>query len=238
MSAPGTCATLNWTNLGRMDYNRALTIMNERSSALLADCDDRQTVFQVEHPPTITIGRNGTRDHIVTPADQLEEMGFSVYDVDRGGDVTYHGPGQLVVYPVLHLAPWGNDVSKYVRMLEEVVIIALASANIEGVRSDGLPGVWVGDDKVCAIGARVKKRKTGEFVTSHGLAVNLNTDLTHFQTIVPCGIIDRGVTSVAQILGQNVSLVDWSNRIETGFSSVFNTSISEVASQQNVQQNV
>lgn len=219
-----------------MDYQGALALMDKRAQALLAGDDERQTVFTVEHPPTITIGRNGTHDHVVTPQTKLDEMGFSVYNVDRGGDVTYHGPGQLVLYPVLHLAPWANDVSRYVRMLEEVVIVALATVDVKGYRTAGLPGVWVGEDKICAIGARVKKRKGGEFVTSHGLALNVNTDLSHFQTIVPCGIVDRGVTSVAQILGADVAFGDWSEYIQNAFSSVFHASISsELADRSPVQ---
>ncbi|MCL6453235.1 MAG: lipoyl(octanoyl) transferase LipB [Alicyclobacillus sp.] len=204
-----------------MDYRSAVARMDERADELLAGHDDRQTVFTVEHPPTITIGKNGTADHVVAPAEVLARRGFQVYEVDRGGDVTYHGPGQLVVYPVLHLSPWGNDVGRYVRMLEETVIVALADVGIAGSRIEGLPGVWVGTDKVCAIGARVRRRKTGEFVTSHGLALNVHTDLSHFQTIIPCGIADKGVTSVERLLGQEASLAEWEGRLRTAFTQIF-----------------
>lgn len=162
------------------------------------------------------------------PEGALSKMGFSVYQVDRGGDVTYHGPGQLVVYPVLHLGPWNNDVGLYVRMLEEVVIQTLQDVGISGTRSEGYPGVWVHDEKVCAVGARVKRRKTGEFVTSHGLALNIDTDLNHFATIVPCGISDRGVTSINRILGGSYTVWDFESRIRQTFEDVFEVSISSV----------
>src|SRR5579875_3895925 len=197
-------AVVEWVQLGRMAYDQALDIQQTRNAALLAEEDNLQTVYSVEHPPTITIGRNGSTDNIVASESELQRMGFVVRNVDRGGDVTYHGPGQLVVYPILHLEPWDNDVAMYVRRLEEMVIIALREVGIESTRSEGYPGVWVGGNKICAIGARMKKRSSGEFVTSHGIALNITTDLSHFNTIIPCGIADRGVTSIAQELGANV----------------------------------
>lgn len=221
-------AELLWKRLGHMDYQEALTVQEGQAAALLRGEGDVQTVYTVEHPPTITIGRNGTMEHVVMPEGALSKMGFSVYQVDRGGDVTYHGPGQLVVYPVLHLGPWNNDVGLYVRMLEEVVIQTLQDVGISGTRSEGYPGVWVHDEKVCAVGARVKRRKTGEFVTSHGLALNIDTDLNHFATIVPCGISDRGVTSINRILGGSYTVWDFESRIRQAFEDVFEVSISSV----------
>lgn len=212
---------LKWESLGRRVYDEALAIQMDRAQALLDEVDDEQTVFTVEHPPTITIGRNGTFNHIVATRDQIESLNMTVVEVDRGGDVTYHGPGQWVVYPVLHLNPWGNDVGAYVRLLEECVIVALAEVGIRGTRIDGLPGVWVGMNKICAIGARVKRRHNGEFVTAHGLALNVNTDLSHFGTIVPCGITDKGVTSVASELGQDVSFDEWEGRLQRAFCAVY-----------------
>ena len=215
-------------SLGRLDYQQALSIQEGQAAKLLAAETEDQVVYTVEHPPTITVGKNGTRDHIVAPEATLDELGFAVYDVDRGGDVTYHGPGQLVLYPVLHLGPWNNDVSRYVRMLEQVVINALKHVDVESRRLDGYPGVWVGNAKVCAIGARVKKRKNGEFVTSHGLALNVTTDLSHFQTIVPCGIVDKGVTSVRELLTtEEVSLFEWEHRLLDSFADVFQVSLNE-----------
>jgi len=217
--------TVWWEHLGTMGYDEALQIQEGRAEQLLRQKLETQTVYAVEHPPTITIGRNGTEDHIVASSEWLKQMGFVVRQVDRGGDVTYHGPGQAVLYPVLHLAPWGNDVGQYVRRLEECVILALRTADIKGERLEGYPGVWVKNQKVCAIGARVKRRPTGEFVTSHGLALNVNTDLSHFQAIVPCGIADKGVTSVSQLLGSKVEFSDWENRLERAFQEIFNVKI-------------
>ena len=218
---------VSWIDLGKVAYQSALLVQEQQAAALLSSDVDEQVVFTVEHPPTITIGKNGTRDHIVASDEDLSRLGFEVFHVDRGGDVTYHGPGQLVVYPVLHLHPWNNDVSRYVRMLEEVVLLALREVGVEGRRLEGYPGVWVGDAKICAIGARVKRRKTGEFVTSHGLAFNVTTDLNHFQTIIPCGIVDKGVTSVRELTSDPVSYVDWQQRILHSFAEVFEVSLAE-----------
>lgn len=211
--------------LGKMRYDRALEIQKRRAKALSTGQDDLQTVFTVEHPPTITIGRNGSDENIVATEDYLKTHDFSVYHVDRGGDVTYHGPGQLVVYPVLHLAPWGNDVGRYVRNLEQVVIDALAQVGIHAGRDDMHPGVWVNDEKICAVGCHVQRRRPREFVTSHGIALNIATDLSHFDTIIPCGIKDKGVTSVAQLSEQSrgvgSSLEDWTKLVLCHFETVF-----------------
>ncbi|WP_026961935.1 lipoyl(octanoyl) transferase LipB [Alicyclobacillus herbarius] len=210
-----------WRSLGRLEYDAALAEQMAQRDALLKEQDETQTVFAVEHPSTITIGKAGTFAHVVAPRPFLEQKGFTIREVDRGGDVTYHGPGQWVLYPVLHLSPWENDVSRYVRMLEETVIRALAEVGIRGERSEGYPGVWVQDRKICAIGASVKRRMNGEFVTAHGLALNVTTDLSHFDTIIPCGITDRGVTSVAAELGQEVPFFEWEDRLRRSFADVF-----------------
>ncbi|GEO25756.1 octanoyltransferase [Alicyclobacillus acidoterrestris] len=212
---------VQWIQLGHLHYDDALDIQLKRAQALLEGEDDRQTVYTVEHPPTITIGRNGSMENVLADESFLSEHGFTIREVDRGGDVTYHGPGQLVVYPVLHLAPWGNDVKRYVRNLEEAVIRALAEVGIQGARDEAYPGVWVGDAKICAVGARVKKRHSGEFVTYHGIALNVDTDLSHFQTIVPCGIADRDVTSLSRELGRPADLLDWETRLKRAFFDVF-----------------
>lgn len=213
--------SVEWISLGQMAYDDALQIQQAQADRLLSMEDERQTVFCVEHPPTITIGRNGTFANIVASRNDIETVGFDIREVDRGGDVTYHGPGQLVLYPVLHLAPWGNDVPKYVRSLEESAIVALGQVGISANRLDGYPGVWVGTNKICAIGVRMRKRHTGEFVTTHGLALNVSTDLSHFQAIVPCGIVDKGVTSVKALLGKDADMDEWAERLKSSFSNVF-----------------
>jgi lipoyl(octanoyl) transferase len=216
---------IEWISLGRMKYDEALRVQEQHRDRLLAGQSDRQVVFTVEHPPTITIGRNGSLANIVAAPEVLERIGMEVYEVDRGGDVTYHGPGQLVVYPVLHLEPWGSDVARYVRMLEEVVIRALQGAGIASERQSGYPGVWIGNEKICAIGVRMRRRPSGEFVTSHGLALNVSTDLTHFQTIIPCGLSDKGVTSVEKVTGAKPSLAEWEQRVLASFADVFEAEV-------------
>lgn len=216
--------TAVWTSLGRTQYDIALGMQEERATKLLLGADNTQTVFCVEHPPTITIGRNGTYNHITATRARLEQVGMEVYEVDRGGDVTYHGPGQVVLYPILHLGPWKNDVGLYVRLLEQCVMDALLEVGIESGRVEGLPGVWVGQQKVCAIGARVRKRDDGEYVTTHGLALNVTTDLSHFDMIVPCGISDKGVTSIAKLLSRDVTFPEWELRLQQSFANIFEVS--------------
>jgi len=216
-----------WVSLGRMEYDRALDLQLTQRDELLKGATRRQTVFAVEHPPTITIGKNGGFHNILATENWLNSAGFTVRNVDRGGDVTYHGPGQWVLYPVLHLGPWNNDVGRYVRLLEETVIVALAQVGIEGIRSEGYPGVWVGDRKICAIGASVRRNADGEFVTAHGLALNVATNLQHFQVIVPCGISDRGVTSVLAEGKSDADFFSWEGRLRDAFSEVFQISFTE-----------
>jgi len=223
--------TVRWKSLGFTDYDTALAIQEQRAAALLRAEDEIQTLYSVEHPPTITIGRNGSYNNIVASRFLIEQIGIEIREVDRGGDVTYHGPGQCVLYPVLHLSPWGNDVGHYIRLLERMVIHALAEVDIPAQRLDGYPGVWIDSNKVCAIGARVKRRLSGEFVTSHGIALNVNTDLSHFSTIIPCGIQDKGVTSVQELAGGQQTVAEWEERLVRAFARTFDV---EVASDSNL----
>lgn len=152
----------------------------------------------VEHPHVITLGVRvrDDRSHIVADAVTLASRGVTVHESGRGGDVTYHGPGQLVGYPILELPEGRRDLHRYVRDIEEALIRALASFGIEAGRVPKLTGVWVGDEKIAAIGVRVSR-----WITSHGFALNIDTDLDYFGLIVPCGITDKGVTSMAKVLG-------------------------------------
>jgi len=170
----------------------------------------------VEHPHIYTIGRKGNLDHILLSKDELLKRGISVRNVDRGGDVTYHGPGQLVVYPIISLCNRYHDVHRYLRELEEVIIRAVLRFGIEAVRIPGLTGVWVGDEKLAAIGVKVS-----DWTTMHGFALNVNTDLAFFDGIIPCGIHDRGVTSMAKILGHKLNIWSVADAIEDLFAEVF-----------------
>ncbi len=170
----------------------------------------------VEHEPVITLGRAGHESNIVASPDRLRELGVEVRRVERGGDVTYHGPGQLVGYPILDLRDHRQDVGWYVRSLEEVLIRTLGDFGIEAQREPENVGVWVDGKKIAAIGARIE-----EWVTYHGFALNVDPDLSHFDLIVPCGIPDRRVTSMAQALPSSPPIWEVGDRVAECLSAVF-----------------
>ena len=171
----------------------------------------------LQHPPVITLGvRRDSRSHVVASEALLAEHGVEVHDAGRGGDVTYHGPGQIVGYPILDLRPDRCDVHRYVRELEEVMIRVCADYGITAGRVDGMSGTWVGADKIGAIGVRISR-----WITSHGFAFNVNTRLEDFQLIVPCGIVDRGVTSLEKLLGRALRVDDVEERFIARFAEVF-----------------
>jgi lipoyl(octanoyl) transferase len=178
-------------------------------------CDQ---LLLLEHPPVITLGvkARNDRSHIVAGTDTLEAEGVEVFETGRGGDVTYHGPGQLVGYPILDLRPDRCDVHKYVRDIEEVMIRMAASFGVTATRIPGLTGAWVGDEKLAAIGVRIAR-----WVTSHGFAFNVNANLGHFNLIVPCGITDKGVTSLQKLLGREIPMADVEDSAISAFMEVF-----------------
>lgn len=210
--------------LGRLSYADALvlqrTLVDERKANRIPD-----TLLLLEHPHVLTLGVKtaGARTHIVVEPERLAQLGVEVFEAGRGGDVTYHGPGQIVGYPILDLRPDRQDVHRYVRDLEEVMIRVAADVGIEARRIAGSTGVWVGDGsaaepeaKLGAIGIRISR-----WVTSHGFAFNVNTDLEFFRLIVPCGIADRGVTSLERLLGRVQNVWDVEARFVHHMSSVF-----------------
>ncbi len=202
-------------DLGRLDYRASHQIQLEavkaRRSGAITD-----RLYLVEHEPVITLGRGGDTSHLNVPQDSLSDKGIDLVETDRGGDVTYHGPGQLVAYPILDLREYKQDLNWYLRSLEEVGIRFLRTYGIEGSRIEGLTGVWIGDKKVMAIGISVRK-----WVTCHGIALNVSCDMANFKYIIPCGIADRGVTSLQEHLHESVSLSDAKSRLMTGFAEVF-----------------
>ena len=187
-------------HLGRVSYRRAW----ELQRALVARRKARETgdvLLLLEHPPVITLGRNGDRQHLLSSAELLDEQGIEFVETDRGGDITYHGPGQLVGYPILDLGRIRKDVIWYVRTLEEALIRAAQDFGIRAGRRDKLTGVWVEGCKLAAIGVRISR-----WITSHGFALNVSTDLGSFKHIVPCGISACPVTSFRELLGRSVNL--------------------------------
>jgi len=186
--------------LGTVGYDEALalqrSLVEERKADRIPD-----TLLLLEHPPVITLGvrGDGGRANIVATTSRLAELGIEVFETGRGGDVTYHGPGQIVGYPIIDLKPDRCDVHRYVRDVEEVMIRVCAEWAIDAGRIKGLTGAWVGPEKIAAIGVRISR-----WVTSHGFALNVSTNLDHFALIVPCGISDRGVTSLERVVGTTV----------------------------------
>src|SRR5262245_13678201 len=206
---------LETTFLGRVSYEDGLRLQDARVSAVQAGRAP-DAVYLLEHDPVLTLGRSAHRENIVATSGDLARLGIQVFECGRGGDVTYHGPGQLVGYPILNLSPDRKDVWKYVRGLEEAIILALAEYGIQAGRFERLTGVWVGQEKIAAIGVRVSR-----WVTSHGFALNVTTNLDHFRTIVPCGIRSYGVTRMACLLNAPPSLEDMGRRVTVHFARVF-----------------
>jgi len=193
------------------------SLVEDRRAGTIGD-----TLLLLEHPPVLTLGvrGDGGRSHILASAEDLSTRAIEVHEAGRGGDVTYHGPGQIVGYPIIDLNPHRRHVHRYVRDLETVLIRTVAEYGITAQRVQGLTGVWVGDEKLAAIGVRIAR-----WVTSHGFALNVNTSLDHFDLIVPCGIADRGVTSIARLLGRSVDMAEVENRIIEQFADVFDLSL-------------
>jgi lipoyl(octanoyl) transferase len=200
---------------GRTRYRDCWTMQREYFERRVAG-EIPDTVILTEHDHVYTLGKNAHADHLLVGSDDLRARGIDVVEVDRGGDITYHGPGQLVVYPIMDLENHGKDVGQYLRALEDVVIRVLDRLGVRGDRLAGYTGVWVAGEKVCAIGI-----KASRWVTMHGLALNVSTDLTYFGSIIPCGIFDRGVTSVQEITGRTYLLPMIEGLFVTEFSAVF-----------------
>ena len=210
--------------LGRVGYGEALELqarlVEERRGGDIGD-----QLLLLEHPPVITLGvkTRGKPTNIIASPEALAAEGVSVFETGRGGDITYHGPGQLVGYPILDLKPDRCDVHRYVRDIEEALILALRELGIHGTRVEGRTGVWVGapgrEEKIAAIGVRISR-----WITSHGFALNVATNLQHFRLIVPCGIADRGVTSIERVLGRQLAMREVEDAVVRGFVSAFNAS--------------
>ena len=205
--------------LGRVPYAAGLELqaqlVSDRQAGRVPD-----TLLLLEHDPVFTLGRIAKREHVLFPEAELRARGFEVYETGRGGDVTYHGPGQIVGYPILALAPDRCDVHRYVRDLEEVLIRTCADYGVAARRVSGMTGAWVGEEKIAAIGVRIAR-----WVTSHGFAFNVSGDMAPFGLIVPCGLRGRGVTSLERILGRPVNLEGVMDRLAAHLGSVFGRAV-------------
>jgi lipoate-protein ligase B len=212
-----TLESLLATSLGLHDY-RATWALQRGLAEARTQCLAPNIILLVEHPHTFTLGRRGIPANLYLDAAGLARRKATVVLVDRGGDITYHGPGQLVAYPIVHLGDVGGDVVRYVRMLEEVAIQTAAAFGIVAERRTGTPGVWVGSEKLCAIGVRVTR-----MVTTHGIALNVAPDMSYFADILPCGLSGLGVTSFAQLLSAPPAMPAVQRAMLDAFASVFYT---------------
>ena len=211
--------TVKFYDLGLIDYKKAWDLQERelaetvrlkvanRELPLEEQSAPRHRLFFCEHPHVFTLGKSGAEEHLLADAAKLKEIGATYYKINRGGDITYHGPGQLVGYPIFDLDHFFNDIHKYLRLLEESIILTCADYGLTAGRIEGLTGVWLdiekgnGARKICAFGVRCSR-----WVTMHGFAFNVNSDLDFFNRIVPCGITDKGVTSLQAELGREVDL--------------------------------
>lgn len=200
--------------LGLIEYGAAYHLQKK---LLQERIEDRilDTLLLLEHPPTITIGKSGKMENILASQEQLVEKRISLVFIDRGGDVTYHGPGQIVGYPIIDLKGRGRDAYKYIRNLEEVIIRTLNDFSIKASRDDGHTGVWVRDQEIAAIGLSLRK-----WVTMHGFALNVNTDLIPFSLINPCGFTNRRATSISRLLGTEVPMETVTEKLLNHFAEV------------------
>ncbi len=208
--------SLQIRRLGVVPYADGLELqrqlVEERKADRIPD-----TLLLLQHPHVLTIGvKKDGRDHILASPDRLRALGVEVFETGRGGDVTYHGPGQLVGYPIIDLNPDRRDVHRYVRDLEEVMIRVCADYGLAAGRVKGFSGAWIGDEKIGAIGVRISR-----WITSHGFAFNVATDIDFFNLIVPCGIADKGVTSLASQLGRSPDMSEVEDRFSAHFGAVF-----------------
>ncbi len=217
--------------MDRIDFSTAWKLQEERLNEMRTNKTSTKIpiaqrkcvhhLFVCEHNPVYTLGKSGKQEHLLLSEKELKEKGFEYYKINRGGDITYHGPGQLTVYPILDLDFFYHDIHRYVRNLEECVIQFLKSYNVVGTRIKGFTGVWIDGNpsrKICAIGVHMSR-----WISMHGFALNIETDLSHFENIVPCGINEKEktITSLAQELNKEIDLAEAKHRLLKSFADCF-----------------
>lgn len=212
---------LNYLDLGIVDYQEAWDLQKEifqlRYEEKIPD-----TLILLEHPHTYTLGKVADRENLVGDSEFLSQNNIKVYDIDRGGDITYHGPGQIVGYPIINLNDWQKDTHKYLRGLEEILIQTCTEYGLTGTRNSAYTGVWIEDRKIAAIGIKVSR-----WITMHGFAFNVNTDLELFNGIIPCGIKEKGVTSLSKETGNQIDIQEVKQKLLKHFFEFFNYSLVE-----------
>ena len=198
-------------DLGLCSYKEVWDLQKNIQADRIAG-KDQDTLLLVEHTPVYTFGKNSDKNHLL----QHYPENVQIFDIERGGDITFHGPGQLVGYPILDLNNYKKSISWYMRSLEEVIIDTLDIYGLVAIRKDGLTGVWIGDKKIAALGVRISR-----WVTMHGFALNVNTDLNYYDGIIPCGILEYGVTSMEKLLDCKISMDDIKNNLISCFRNIF-----------------
>lgn len=221
---------LIFQDLGRMPYKAAWDfqeeILNKKAEQKRNNETPDNHLYFVEHNPVFTLGKNGDEHNVLMSEEQLKELGIEYYHINRGGDITYHGPGQIVGYPIIDLEQFKTDLGWYLRKLEEVIILTLAEYGLKGDRSPGETGVWLDPDKkglerkICAMGIRCSR-----WITMHGFALNVNTNLHYFDYIIPCGIQNKKVTSLEKELGREVPIEEVKEKLKINFEKVFSAKI-------------
>ncbi len=210
-------------NLGRTRYADAWELQKKIFSARL-EKKIPDVLLLTEHDPVFTLGKGADTNHLLASDEELHEKKIDMFHIDRGGDVTFHGPGQIVGYPILDLNNYYCDIHRYLRDLEEVLIQTLSEYEVQAMRSEGLTGVWVKNEKIAAIGVKVSR-----WITMHGFALNVNTDLQYFERMIPCGIFDKGVTSLYTIVEKKYSLQDVEQTLIRKFETVFSVESKQVS---------
>ncbi|HEY3250766.1 MAG TPA: lipoyl(octanoyl) transferase LipB [Ignavibacteria bacterium] len=213
-------------NLGLTQFNEVWKIQKNLHQYKQKNKSE-DIIITTQHFPVYTLGKSGDRNHLLLSEEKLNLNKISYYEIDRGGDITYHGPGQLVLYPIFDLNNYYKDIHRFLRDLEEAVIMTLEYFGIKGHREEEFTGVWVGGEKICAIGIKVSR-----WITMHGLALNINNDLSYFDKIIPCGIFHKGVTSFKKILGKEADFNKVSQLLVNNMEKVFNIDVIEFSEQE------
>lgn len=195
-----TFRKLRYSNLGIIDYQKAWNLQHKIFNNRLSN-EIEDTLLLLEHPDTYTLGKSSNKANLLFSDLEMQQKNIAIYNIDRGGDITYHGPGQIVGYPIINLSLWNKDTHKYLRTLEEVIIQTLLEFGVNGERNKEHTGVWVGNNKICAIGIKVTR-----WITMHGFALNINTNMDFFNGIIPCGIKNKGVTSLKNELNKQIEI--------------------------------